>query len=161
MLLDTQNKSVHLSICCGKATAGIEKEFHDCGFDCFRSVPATFDDFLAAERTETDADAGLPTTLAPTRASGRERTKIVDATVLPAQRILIATAKLRRDGRAIFSIEGTPLQDQILTLDQLRRQLSGNGAFSENVKKFVGMLQTTGVAEIRQPKLMAKFFTLG
>jgi hypothetical protein len=40
-------------------------------------------------------------------------------------------------------------------------QLSCNGAFSENVEKFVTTLLATGFAEIRQQKLMTQFFTLG
>jgi hypothetical protein len=48
-----------------------------------------------------------------------------------------------------------------LTVDQLQRQLRGNGAFSENVEKLVRTLQATGSAEIRQQKLVAKFFALG
>ena len=161
MLLDTRNKSVRLSICCGKATAGLEEEFRDHGFRRFQPVATSFDDFLKAEAAGTDIDVGRPSSLAAIQASGLERTVSVKATVFPAQRILTATAKLRPDGKAVFSIEGTPMQDQILTLDQIQRQLRANGAFSENIEKFVGTLHATGLAEIRQRKLITTCFTLG
>jgi len=53
------------------------------------------------------------------------------------------------------------MQDQILTLDQIQRQLRANGAFSENIEKFVGTLHATDLAEIRQRKLITTCFTLG
>jgi len=49
----------------------------------------------------------------------------------------------------------------VLRLDQLRLQLSCNGAFSDNVEKFVSTLLATGFAEIRQWKLMTQEFTVG
>ena len=72
-----------------------------------------------------------------------------------ALRILVATARLGDDGKVSFSQAGTPNQDQplTLTLDKLARQLRANGAFLENIEKFVGALLATGFAEIRQPKL--------
>jgi len=161
MLLGTQNKSVLLSVCCGRTTGTIEEEFRDRGFDHIRSIARTFDDFLVAETAGTDIDSGSPTTLAAAQGRGPERTKPVDATVLPVQHTLIAAAELRQDGKAVLSIEGTPIQDQILTVDQLQRQLRANGAFSDKIETFVGTLRSTGRAGIRQPKLMTNFFTLG
>jgi hypothetical protein len=84
-----------------------------------------------------------------------------EATINPVQKILVATARLRDDGMVICSQENTPIQDRVLRLDQLRMQLSCNGAFSENVEKFVTTLLATGFAEIRQQKLMTQFFTAG
>jgi hypothetical protein len=161
MLLDTQNKSVRLSICCGKATARLKEELRGRGFNRLQPAATTFDDFLMAEAGGIDIETAQPGLLVAGRASGQNNAASAKATVLPVQRILMAAAKLRHDGRATLSIEGTPLQDQILTVDQLQRQLRGNGAFSENIEKFVGTLQATGSAEIRQPKLMNTCFTLG
>ncbi len=73
-------------------------------------------------------------------------------------RLLVAMARLRDDGKVVYSQEGTPIQNQELTLDQLRRQLKCNGAFSANIEKFVNALRATGFAEIRQPKLITQFF---
>jgi hypothetical protein len=84
-----------------------------------------------------------------------------EATINPSQKILAATARLRDDGMVIYSQENTPIQDRVLRLDQLRMQLSCNGAFSDNVEKFVSTLLATGFAEILQQKLMTKFSTAG
>jgi hypothetical protein len=53
MLLDTANKAVRLSICCGKATASLEQEFRNHGFSCIDAVmPPTFDGFLTRKTVE-------------------------------------------------------------------------------------------------------------
>jgi hypothetical protein len=52
-----------------------------------------------------------------------------------------------------------PDPNRPLTVDELRRQLARNGAFSENIEKFVSILLATGFAEIRQPKLRTTHFT--
>jgi hypothetical protein len=75
------------------------------------------------------------------------------------QEVLSARAWLRDDGMVIYSVEGTRLQNRILRRDQLRMQLSCNGAFFDNVEKFVGSLLATGFAEIRQRKLMGKLIS--
>ena len=69
-------------------------------------------------------------------------------------RLLVAMARLLDNGNVVYSQEGTPIRERELTLDQLRTQLKCNGAFSENIEKFVSTLQATGFAEIRQPKLV-------
>ncbi len=46
MLLGTGNKTVRLSICCGKATPTLEQEFRDHGFSDIEGVSPTFDGFL-------------------------------------------------------------------------------------------------------------------
>ena len=46
MLLGNPNKSVRLSICCGKSTSSLEQEFRGRGFSRLQSVPSTFGDFL-------------------------------------------------------------------------------------------------------------------
>jgi hypothetical protein len=71
---------------------------------------------------------------------------------LNAQRILVATARLRDDGKVVYSQEGMPDPNQPLTLDQLRRQLRSNGAFLENIEKFVSALRATCFAEIGRVK---------
>jgi hypothetical protein len=61
MLRGTANKSVRLSICCGKATAGIEQLFRDNKFSNIVPIATTFEDFVAryreAERTDLLAEA--------------------------------------------------------------------------------------------------------
>jgi len=47
MLLETANKSVRLSICCGAATADIEQQFRDNKFSNIVAIATTFEDFLA------------------------------------------------------------------------------------------------------------------
>ena len=61
-------------------------------------------------------------------------------------------------GIAIYSVEGTPLQQRELTIDQLRIQLERNGAFRDNIDKFVNDLLAAKCAEIRQHKLITQFF---
>ncbi len=78
----------------------------------------------------------------------------------PSQEILSARAWLRDDGMVIYSEEGTRLQNRILRRDQLRMQLFCNGAFSENIEKFVNCLLAAGFAEIYQRKLMGKFIAI-
>jgi len=73
---------------------------------------------------------------------------------------LVARAWLKDDAMAHYSEEGTPLQNRVLTLDQLRMQLSCGGAFRENIDAFVAALQSSGFAEIRQPKVMTQFGVL-
>jgi hypothetical protein len=46
MLLGSGNKTVRLSICCGKATPTLEQEFRDHGFSDIEGVSPTFDGFL-------------------------------------------------------------------------------------------------------------------
>lgn len=46
MLLDGANKDVRLSICCGNATARLEHEFRDRGFNGVDHVAMTFEDYL-------------------------------------------------------------------------------------------------------------------
>lgn len=160
MLLGTRNKTIRVSICCGKATTNLEQEFRDHGFSCIQPVASTFDGFLMDETAGGDSDAG--TAISQAAASGSEGKKArPEATINSAQCILSATARLRDDGMVIYSQENTPIQDRVLRLDQLRMQLSCNGAFSDNVEKFVSTLLATGFAEIRQQKLMTKFFTAG
>jgi hypothetical protein len=80
---------------------------------------------------------------------------------IDALRILVATARLRDDGKVAFSQAGTQneVQPLTLTLDKLPRHLRANGAFSENIEMFVDDLIATGFAEIRQPKLRTTPFT--
>jgi hypothetical protein len=77
-------------------------------------------------------------------------------------RILEATARFRDDGLVIYSQEGlaTKLFFQPEQLHKLEMQLERNGAFPENIEKFLGSLLRTGLAEIRQPKLITKFRAL-
>lgn len=159
LLLGTGNKTVRLSICCGKATPTLEQKFRDHGFIGIQSVNSTFDGFLTGETAGTDTDA--PISQAAVRRGGKELATLLEATINPVQSILTATARLRSDGKALYSVEGTPLQNRVLTITQLRTQLSCNGAFSDNIDTFVRTLQTSGFAELRQPKLMAQFFTTG
>ncbi len=58
MLLGSANKSVRLSICCGKATGSLEQEFREHGFTNIQSGAATFDDFLARETAKDGDGAG-------------------------------------------------------------------------------------------------------
>ena len=46
MLLGCRNKTVRLSICCGKATPTLENEFRDHGFANIEGVAPTFDGFI-------------------------------------------------------------------------------------------------------------------
>jgi hypothetical protein len=158
MLLGTRNKTVRVSICCDKATASIEQEFRDHGFSCIQAVASTFDGFLRDQTAGGGSDPG--TAISQAAVSGGGKGARPEATINPVQRILVATARIRDDGMVIYSQEST-IQDRVLRLDQLRRQLSCNGAFSDNVEKFVSTLLATGFAEIRQQKLMTQFFTAG
>jgi hypothetical protein len=160
MLLGAQNKTVRVSICCGEATANLEQEFRDHGFSGIQTVASTFDAFLKGETAGGDSDAGTAISQAAISGAGGKKAR-PEATINPAQSILTATARLRDDGMVIYSQENTPIQDRVLRLDQLRMQLSCNGAFSDNVEKFVSTLLATGLAEIRQQKLMTQFFTVG
>lgn len=58
MLLESANKTVRLSICCGKATAALEQEFRDKGFTNIQTGTHTFEDFLTRETATACADAG-------------------------------------------------------------------------------------------------------
>jgi hypothetical protein len=49
MLLGNGNKTVRLSICCGKATPTLEQEFRDHGFNDIEGVAPTFDDFVTIQ----------------------------------------------------------------------------------------------------------------
>jgi hypothetical protein len=69
LLLGTSNKSVHLTICCGNATARLEQEFRDHGFSAIESAATTFNGFLARER----------------RAQVPPRARRPDSTTLPAR----------------------------------------------------------------------------
>jgi len=60
MLLSTVNKSNRLSICCGNATARLEQEFRDHGFNGIQSVPTTFDGFLGNESARSVAPSHKP-----------------------------------------------------------------------------------------------------
>ena len=70
---------------------------------------------------------------------------------------LVASARVRADGMVIYSEEGTPMQNQELLPYEVKTQLLCSGAFSENADKFVSDLETTGVAKIRQARLMTSF----
>jgi len=160
MLLGTRNKTLRVSICCGKATANLEQEFRDHGFSCIQAVASTFDSFLAGEIAGEDSNTGTAISQAAVSGAGKRRAR-PEATINPVPKILAARARLRDDGMVIYSQENTPIQDRVLRLDQLRLQLSCNGAFSDNVEKFVSTLLATGFAEIRQWKLMTQEFTVG
>jgi len=57
MLLESANKAVGLSICCGKATATLEQEFRDHGFTNIQTGTHTFEDFLTRETATACAGA--------------------------------------------------------------------------------------------------------
>jgi hypothetical protein len=71
MLLDTQNKSVRLSICCGKATARLREELSGRGFNRLQPAASTFDDFLMAEAGGAGIGTASPRLLAADRAGGQ------------------------------------------------------------------------------------------
>jgi hypothetical protein len=56
MLLNSLNKSVRLSICCGDATLRLGQEFLKHGFTGITNVGSTFKDFLTNESTKNDID---------------------------------------------------------------------------------------------------------
>ena len=60
LILGTSNKSVRLSICCGNATARLEREFRDHDFSAIESVATTFDGFLASERAKANTASSVP-----------------------------------------------------------------------------------------------------
>jgi hypothetical protein len=60
LLLDSANKAVRLSICCGKATASLEQEFREHGFNDVQTGASTFDDLLICETAKDCVDAGAP-----------------------------------------------------------------------------------------------------
>jgi hypothetical protein len=60
MLLDSVNKNVRLTICCGSATARLEEEFRAHGFSGIERVATTFEDFLASEAARGGTDGGAP-----------------------------------------------------------------------------------------------------
>ena len=60
MLLGSANKAVRLSICCGKTSASLEREFREHGFTNIQTGAATFDDFLTRETARACADATNP-----------------------------------------------------------------------------------------------------
>jgi hypothetical protein len=61
MLLGNTNKAVHLSVCCGKATASLEQEFRDHGLSGIETIAPTFDGFLKRETAGGGTDAGALT----------------------------------------------------------------------------------------------------
>jgi hypothetical protein len=69
MLLDSGNKSVRLSIYCGNATARLEQEFRENGFNGIENCGSTFDDFLSSEASKNATAMSAPN-LPATAANG-------------------------------------------------------------------------------------------
>jgi hypothetical protein len=160
ILFDTRNKSASLSICCGKDSVSIEEEFRHHGFRAIRTVGHTFDDFLRAESAGGDVDKVTPRLRARTQSNGLETAKPSPTATFAEQRTLMASAKLRTNGMATYSEEGTPVQDRLVTMEMLRLQLYRKLP-SERTEGFVSELHSAGYAEIWEPRLGGKFFSLG
>jgi hypothetical protein len=148
MLLRTKNKKVRLSICCGNSTEALQLRFRRAGFSNVQPAPPTFD---ALMESESFAVSSPPIKRTPSIAAEEQPSARPESAICPLRSMLVATAQRRPDGKAIYSEEGTPLQNRVLTVAQLRTQLSRNGAFSDNIEKFVRTLLADGFAEIRQP----------
>jgi hypothetical protein len=63
---------------------------------------------------------------------------------------LVASARLKDDKTAIYTEEGTPIQDEEFPLSLIKQQLEANGATTENAVRFLDDLQKLGYAELRQ-----------
>jgi hypothetical protein len=84
-------------------------------------------------------------------------TTVAMKTTTDAQKVFSAKARRRDDGMVIYSQEGTSIENRVLRMDQVPGYLSHNGAFPQNVERFMHALIATGCAEIQQPKLVSKF----
>jgi hypothetical protein len=79
-----------------------------------------------------------------------------DAGLQPQGPFLHATARVEND--IVVYTQEPYIKDRRLRPAEVERQLRANGAFKENIERFMQALQTTGIAQIYQRQAVYKFF---
>ncbi len=81
----------------------------------------------------------------------------MDAAATQPRNLFVASARLKNERIAIYTEEGTPIQNMEVCLGLIIEQLVCNGATRTNAERFFDDLNKQGFAELHQPITLTSF----